>query len=95
MIPFASYSAHAGNARQGHLTRLPQLSAGAPIDPAGRGVRGLSGWWKQGPPHPRRPLSAYNMLSAGVSPSSYSIHSHNSTERGEVIGFDLYAGGSC
>lgn len=58
MIPFASYSAHAGNSRQGHLTHLPQLSAGAPIDPAGRGVRGLSGWWKQGPLNPEGPYQS-------------------------------------
>lgn len=92
MIPFASDSIHTGNSLQGHLTHLPQLSAGAPIDPAGPWCEGPLSMLEAGASLPRRPLSAYNMLSAGVSPPPYSIQCYNATEPEEVMGFDLYAG---
>lgn len=82
-------SVHAGNSRQGHLTRLPRLSAGAPIDPAGPWCEGPLGALEAGASQPRRPLSAYNVLSAGGSPPPYSIQSHNAAEPGggNRIGF--------
>lgn len=75
-------SIHAGNSRQGHLTRLPRLSAGAPIDPAGPWCEGPLRVLEAGAPKPTTPLSAYNVLSAGVSPPPYSIQSHNAAEPG-------------
>lgn len=67
---------------QGHLTRLPQLSAGAPIDPVRLWCEGPLKALEAGASQPRRLLSAYNALSAGGSPPPYPIQSHNAVEPG-------------
>lgn len=80
--PLLHPSIHAGNSCQGHLTRSPRPSAGVPIDPAGLWCEGPLGALEAGASQPRRPLSAYNVLSAGGSPPPYSIQSHNAAVPG-------------
>lgn len=83
---------HAGNSRQGHLTHLPWLSAGAPIDPAGPWCEGPLWALEAGPPSlkgPYRPTIC-SLLESRLLHTQFMPTIPQS--QGEVIGFDLYAG---